>query len=305
MNAENGNRSQAFRKGLFIDVVAYLGAFGIGVIPFLFIDNMFAAVAAFTAVATAVLFIVTVVFSDVSIYDPYWSVAPPVLVLASMIKYGLWNVNALVVFALILLWSIRLTGNWLKTYKGIGREDWRYAMYRKKYSPFVFQTISFVGLLFVPTIVVYAGLVSALLVIRERGFAPLSSIGILVMVAAVLLAFFADRAIHRFLREHKGEGRTCNLSVWKYSRHPNYLGEMSFWVGLYLYFVARCPSIWYQGLGFLSIIALFLSVSIPMMEKHNGERRVDYAEYKAKTSMLLLLPPKKKKGPENRSDPEA
>ena len=56
------------------------------------------------------------------------------------------------------------------------------------------------------------------------------------MLLAILLEFLSDRAIHRFLREHRGERKTCNISVWKYSRHPNYLGEMSFWTGLYIYF---------------------------------------------------------------------
>ncbi|MBO4472434.1 MAG: DUF1295 domain-containing protein [Clostridia bacterium] len=296
MNGTDRKRGREFGIGLLIDVVAYLVAFGVGVVPFLFIENIFAAVAAFTATATAVLFIVTVAFKDVSIYDPYWSVAPPVMLLAAMIKYSLWDVNAILLLVVIGIWSFRLTANWLLTYKGLGHEDWRYASYREKYSPVVFQLISLVGLQFVPTIVVYAGLVGGLFAAQRPDFAPLSVIGIVVMLGAVFLAFMADRAIHSFLREHKGEGRTCNVSVWKYSRHPNYLGEMSFWTGLYLYFVAVCPEIWYKGLGFLTIIALFLTVSIPLMERHNEARRVDYAEYKATTSMLLLLPPRKKKG---------
>ena len=44
---------------------------------------------------------------------------------------------------------------------------------------------------------------------------------------------------------------------------------------------------------FLLIIVLFLFVSIPMMEKHNLERRTDYAQYQARTSRLLILPSKK------------
>ena len=284
-----------FKKGILIDVITYLAAFGVGAVPFIFIQNLFAAVAAFTATATVVVFIVSVAYADVSVYDPYWSVAPPVMFLAAMIKYGFWTVNAFILLALILLWAFRLTANWLKTYKGVGHEDWRYAMYRQKYPPVLFQIINFIGLQFVPTIVVYAGLVSGLFAMQSATFAPLSLIGAAVMVGAVFLAFLSDSAIHAFLKQHKGEGKTCNISVWKYSRHPNYLGEMSFWTGLYLYFVAVCPQIWYKGLGFLTIIALFLSVSIPMMEKHNMARRVDYAEYKASTSMLLLLPPKRKK----------
>ena len=292
---KKGSRGAEFKKGLIVDAIAYLCAFGVGAIPFAFIDNIFAAVAAFTAVATLIIFVVSVVYADVSIYDPYWSVAPPVMLIAAMIKYGLWTVNAIILLALVCLWAFRLTANWLATYKGLGHEDWRYAKYRKEYSPFLFQLINFVGLQYVPTIVVYAGLTSAFFAIQESRFAPLSVIGMAVMVGAVFLAFLADKAIHRFLSAHKGEGKTCNISVWKYSRHPNYLGEMSFWTGMYLYFVALRPDIWYKGLGFLSIIVLFLTVSIPMMEKHNLSRRSDYAAYKAATSMLLLLPPRKER----------
>ncbi len=282
-----------FIKGLIVDVIAYFIAFGTGLIPFIIIEDLIIAAGAFTAIATLVLYVFTVIFSDVSIYDPYWSVAPPVMLLAVMIKYSLWNVNSVVLLILIGIWSFRLTANWFVTYRGIGYEDWRYAMFREKYHPLVFQLISFIGLQFVPTVVVFAGMISAFAAIQKETFAPLSIIGTAIMLFAVVLEFVSDRSIHEFLREHRGEGKTCNVSVWKYSRHPNYLGEMSFWTGLYAYFVALCPSEWYTGLGFLSIILLFLAVSIPMMEKHNSERRSDYSEYKESTSMLLLLPPKK------------
>ena len=281
------------QKGLLYDIAIYIGAFAVAAIPFLLIGNMFLATAAFTAAATLFIFVFSTILRDVSVYDPYWSVAPPVMLLAVMIKYSLWNVNAFVLLAIFLLWSVRLTGNWYYTYPGLGREDWRYAQYRKKCTSFVFHLISFVGLHFVPTIVVWLGFVSALLAIQEPGFAPLSLFGAAVMVFAVCLEYTADYSIHHFLAEHRGERKTCDRALWKYSRHPNYLGEMSFWTGLWLYFVACRPADWYKGLGFLSIIALFLLVSIPMMEKHNAERRIDYAEYKEKTSMLLLLPNKK------------
>ena len=277
-------------KGLLVDLAAYALAFGIAAIPFLRIDNLFAAAAAFTATATVLLFLVSAFTSDVSVYDPYWSVAPPVILLAVLLKYRIWNLNAAILLAVIWLWSLRLTANWYGTYRGLGREDWRYAMYRRKYPPVLFQLISFFGLHFVPTVVVYAGLVSALYAVQRTRFAPFSTLGLLVMLWAVWLEYVSDRAIHRFLREHAGEHRTCDVSVWRYSRHPNYLGEMSFWTGLYLYFLGCCPGIWYRGLGFLTIIALFLTVSIPMMEAHNAERRVDYAAYQARTSKLLLLP---------------
>ena len=281
------------QKGLAVNIAVYFAAFCIAAIPFFAIDDMLLATAIFTAVATVIVFLFSCLFSDVSVYDPYWSVAPPVMLIADMVRFRIWNVNAALILFAVGLWSARLTGNWYVTYKGLRHEDWRYAMFREKCSVPVFYFISFFGFHFMPTAVVYAALVSGLLSITETGFSVYSLFGFFYMLAAVLLEIVSDQSIHRFLAEHAGEKRTCDISVWKYSRHPNYLGEMSFWTGMYLYYLALRPDKWYLGLGFLSIIILFLSVSIPMMEKHNAQRRKDYSEYKARTSMVLLLPRKK------------
>ena len=280
-------------KGLIVNIIVYLIAFGCALVPFIFIENIFLSTWVFTTLATLIVFIGSCIYSDVSIYDPYWSVAPPVMILINMVKYNLWNINAIILFIVVMLWSIRLTTNWYYTYKGVGFEDWRYAMYRSKYSKLIFTFISFTGLHFIPTIVVYLGLVSGIFAMQIETFSPFSIIGIVIMVSAVILEYVSDKAIHKFLNEHKGEHKTCSISVWKYSRHPNYLGEMSFWTGMFMYFLPLKLDTWYYGLGFLSIIILFLVVSIPLMEKHNLERRVDYKEYKEKTSMLLILPNKK------------
>ena len=45
------------------------------------------------------------------------SSAPPVMLLAVMIRFGFWNVNAILILALVGLWSLRLTTNWLSVYK--------------------------------------------------------------------------------------------------------------------------------------------------------------------------------------------
>lgn len=281
------------RKGVLLDIVIYILAFAIAFVPFILIENIYLSSLVFTLIATFVIFIGSCIFKDVSIYDPYWSVAPPIILLINMIRFSYWNINSIIILVVVSLWSLRLTLNWYITYKGLGHEDWRYAQYREKYKTPMFLLISFVGLHYIPTIVVYLGLVSGLFAIQNTSFSPLSLVGVAIMVFAFSLEYISDKAIHTFLKEHKGEKKTCNISVWKYSRHPNYLGEMSFWFGLYVYFLFSNLNIWYYGLGFLTIVLLFLTVSIPMMEKHNMERRVDYEEYKKVTSMLFILPNKK------------
>ena len=215
------------------------------------------------------------------------------MLVIAMIKYNFWSTNAIILLSAFLIWSVRLTGNWAITYKGLLHEDWRYKQYRDRLSPFGFAMINFVGLQFVPTIVVFAGMTGAFHLLGTDGFSPLIFPGIAVMILGVLLEFVSDRAIHRFLRENKGKNVTCDVSIWHYSRHPNYLGEMTFWTGVFIAFACVLPNIWYFGLGFILIILLFLTVSIPMMEKHNSQRRADYAEYKERTSVLIPLPNKK------------
>ena len=291
---------QAKTKGLLVNLLLYAVAFAVGAVPFSKIDDLLLAEAVFTAAATMVIFLVTCFIPDTSLYDPYWSVAPVVMLLLAMVKYRLFSINAILFFVCVCLWSIRLTGNWALTYKGLCREDWRYRRYREKLSPVGFFLINFAGLQYIPTIVVYLGLVGGFGVLQTEGFDPRLLVGLAVMLTGVALELVSDRAIHRFLREHGGEGRTCDASIWRWSRHPNYLGELTFWLGVFLCYLLTGAGKWYLGLGFLSIFALFLFVSIPMMEKHNLERRSDYEAYRARTSVLIPLPPKK----ENRETDE-
>ena len=75
-------------RGLMINVAVYAVSYGMAAFLFFRIAAPLTATAAFTAAATLLVYIVSVFLSDVSIYDPYWSVAPPVMLLLNMVKYG-------------------------------------------------------------------------------------------------------------------------------------------------------------------------------------------------------------------------
>jgi steroid 5-alpha reductase family enzyme len=75
--------------------------------------------------------------------------------------------------------------------------------------------------------------------------------------------------------------------IWSASRHPNYLGEISFWWGLYFFALSANPEKWWVIIGPVAITCMFLFASIPMIEKRLLERRKDYAEYKKRVPMLL------------------
>ncbi len=80
--------------------------------------------------------------------------------------------------------------------------------------------------------------------------------------------------------------------MWAWSRHPNYLGEMGFWWGLYLFGLAANPDWWWTIVGPLAITLMFRFVSLPMIETRMRERRPGYADFAARSSLVLPRPPR-------------
>ena len=83
-----------------------------------------------------------------------------------------------------------------------------------------------------------------------------------------------------------------STGIWAYSRHPNYLGEMGFWWGLYLFALAADLSYWWAVVGPLSITLMFYFISLPLMETRMRESRPGFAAHVQRTSMVIPWPPK-------------
>ncbi len=291
-NVMKGNTIKEKRKGLIVNLAVYAGAFGIALVPFFMIDSLIVSEMVFTVLATVIIYIVSVCVSDTSLYDPYWSVAPPVMLVIAMIKGGSWHRNGILILFAVLVWSVRLTLNWAKTYKGLGHEDWRYANFRKKLKKVPFELLNFFGFMMMPTLVTFAGLIGTFYIIQDESEDIMIQLGLFVMLLGVVLEHFADKSLHVFIDNNPGSKLTCREGLWKYSRHPNYLGEMMFWTGIFISYLAMYSEEWQKGLGFLLIICVFVFASIPLMEAHNLERRTDYREYMEETSVLIPEPSK-------------
>jgi steroid 5-alpha reductase family enzyme len=103
---------------------------------------------------------------------------------------------------------------------------------------------------------------------------------------AVLLQGTADVQMHKFRK--KKTGGFIRDGLWKYSRHPNYLGEICMWWGVGLSAVILMPTKWYLLLGAVLNTLLFLCISIPMADKRQSKKD-GFAEYKKQTRMLLPI----------------
>ena len=88
------------------------------------------------------------------------------------------------------------------------------------------------------------------------------------------------------------KNKTMKYGLWRYSRHPNYLGETMFWFGIYFMGLSSGIMPLWTILCPLLMLSLFIFISCPMMDKRSLKNRNDYQDYMNKTSQLLLWPPK-------------
>ena len=96
-------------------------------LPFDFWLNLLLADAA----ATVFVFLFSCIFQNASVYDPYWSVQPPVILSLFALGQEL-TLAKLLLLAAVWIWGIRLTGNWAYTFSNLTEQDWRYTQYQKK-----------------------------------------------------------------------------------------------------------------------------------------------------------------------------
>lgn len=246
-------------------------------------------------VATAVIFLLSVVLANASLYDPYWSVAPPVVAIAWALvaPHGLGGglkVRQVVVVVLVLAWAVRLTGNWAIGWHGLTQEDWRYVMLRDNTAGRLpWWLVNLTGIQLVPTLVVFVGMLPLWPALGRptHGFGVLDMFATIVTAAAIVVETVADNQMRAFVRDPANRGRTIDVGLWSLSRHPNYLGEISMWCGLYLFGLAADPSWWWTVAGPVVMVLLFETASIPMMEDRSLQRRPEYAAYQRRVPRLL------------------
>ena len=169
-------------------------------------------------------------------------------------------------------------GKWAYTFKGLDHEDWRYTRYRETQSPFIFHIINFFGLNMMPTVLVFAAMLPGFGLFESTEAANLLTwLGFAICISAATLQLVSDTQIHRFREAHPGQ--YCDVGFWKHGRHPNYLGEISMWWGVWTMY-ASVYGLDCLILAPVAMTALFLFISIPMMERRQLQNKPGYAEYK-------------------------
>ncbi len=228
---------------------------------------------------------------DASIADVFWGIHFIVIAGGLLLLLSEPTLVTSITLSLVTIWGLRLAFH-IGSRK-IGKpEDWRYERYRSAWGAWYplrnyLQNFLFQGLLAV---------IVSLPVIQIMRVAPteVSSL-VIVGVAIWCIGFFieaiADAQLRSFLAR-KDRARILTTGLWKYSRHPNYFGEITQWWGIWILSISL--GFWYiTVLGPLLISYLILFVSgIPLLEK-KFVSVPGYKAYASKTSRLIPWPPKK------------
>ncbi|MDD3930703.1 MAG: DUF1295 domain-containing protein [Eubacteriales bacterium] len=277
---------------IYISVV-YLIAAIVGVYTFSTITLSSLLIRLFWADIAATLFVYCagLMVRNASVYDPYWSVAPMMILIALSRYFSIQSPVAYCLVFIICFWGVRLTLNWAYTFRGLHHQDWRYNKLHD-WSPRYFPLVSLTGIHLFPTLVVFFALIPAVYFLQDSTLNGLTVLGLVICLSAAILQMVADFQMHRFRKQNQDPKRVISAGLWRYARHPNYLGEILLWWGVYLVMLSSRPDRWHLGFGALINTLMFFIISIPLAEKRLRLYKLDYERYRRQTRLLLPIPRK-------------
>jgi len=200
------------------------------------------------------------------------------------------TVYSLIALLMVFAWAVRIGSFLLYRVIKVGK-DARFDEMRSSFVKFgqfwVLQGVS-VWVLMIPFVLAMGG--------THSDLGVLAYVGIAVFLAGLCIETISDLQKMRFNNKPENKGKWIESGIWKYSRHPNYFGEILVWVGVYLYAVQvlSVPAALIALVSplFISILLLFVS-GIPLLEKSADKRwgsEKAYRQYKERTSVLVPLP---------------
>ena len=230
------------------------------------------------------LFIISILTKRNDVVDIFWG--PGIFLVTLMAYIYAPNPNALneLLLVLIGLWGFRLAYRIYRRNKG-KEEDFRYQKWREEWGRWVYLRSFFQIYVLQGALMLVLG-ASAL---HASAFSNIS--GVFVWLLGYYFEVIADKQLDDFIAAKPRDKKILDTGLWRYSRHPNYFGEVTMWWGIWL-MVASLPMSYVALISPLTITLLILKVSgIPMLEKkYQGDAA--YEAYKAKTSKFFPRPPR-------------
>ena len=237
-------------------------------------------------------FLVSLIKKKNDVADVAWGLGFVVLVWSSFLVTVSFNARSLLINSLVSIWGLRLAFHIYQRNKG-KEEDFRYRQWREKWGKW-FYLRSYLQVFILQGLLLYAIALPVLLVNKNlgAGLGWLDLAGFLIWLLGFFFEAVGDRQLSQFVKDPSKEGM-MNEGLWRYTRHPNYFGEVTQWWGIFL-IALSLPNSWFAVIGPLTITVLVVFVSgIPPVEEKMKERE-GFEEYAKKTNKFFPGPVKNK-----------
>jgi steroid 5-alpha reductase family enzyme len=214
------------------------------------------------------------------IADVMWGPGIFLAVLTSQILKGS---SSYIVLAIIFLWSLRIFIHIGKRFISKKEEDFRYANWRKTWSNFYIRSYLQIFLLQGFLMLLVSSSIVLINLYEYKTNQAFILFGAAVSVFALVFEATADAQLKNFLA--KKSNKIMQTGLWKYSRHPNYFGEVLFWWGIYFTTLPNLNPIFLISPVTITFLILYVS-GIPMLEKKYIDNK-EFEIYKSKTNAFF------------------
>lgn len=239
----------------------------------------------------ALWYLVSLKLRRMDVIDIAWGLGFLVVAITGLSLRNSFDVRMIICLTLVAIWSLRLSGHLFNRVRS-HTEDKRYVAWRLQWGKFVaIRSLVQVFLLQAVLLAVISSSISVIMIRSQNTVTVLDIIGLLVWCIGFFFESVGDRQLQTFVANPANQGKLMTSGLWKYSRHPNYFGELTMWWGIWLLSLSVTGGVW-TIVAPLTITVLLRYVSgVPLLEKkYVGNPEWDI--YQHKTSVLFPLPPK-------------
>ncbi len=249
---------------------------------------IYLAVSALILVYFTLLFFVACAIKNYAIADIGWGIG--FILVASLCGFLISTDTPLfaLIYGLVCLWGARLSLHIYLRNKG-KPEDFRYQQLRKQWVTYPYLQ-AYVKL-YVTQALLTLIVSTAIVIAASSDIAKLSVASIAFFAVALFGLIYesiSDYQLVRFKRSQDNAGKIMQQGLWRYSRHPNYFGEVVFWWGISLMVVAATGNYMALLSGLVMNLLIVFVSGVPMLEvkyKNNPA----YAEYIRRTNSLIPI----------------
>ncbi|MFH1211855.1 MAG: DUF1295 domain-containing protein [Candidatus Woesearchaeota archaeon] len=235
-----------------------------------------------------IMFIPAFIFKTDKLTDISYGLTFIILTVAMFFfrKNSIYNAHKNILLLMVVFWGLRLAVYLFLRIRKI-KKDKRFDGIRESFSKFLFFWLiqgASVWIILLPV---------QFFILSDSNIAVSTIAGFILWLAGFVVEAVSDMQKYRFIKKPENKDKWIATGLWKYSRHPNYFGEILCWIGVYLYcFSSLTPDLRIISLispVYIAFLIIFVS-GLPKLEA-GADRKWgsvgEYKLYKKRTSILL------------------